>query len=275
MPGWYASGPTSRACIKCVESKGGCESVKFRSVKLPCHWDEFKHAIKIELEQNGGECVQRVVQKRRMQLCKDDFTAKVQTPEELEAKKKKVLPLVSVLVVAGNPEVSWRTKGSQQMAAPVEGNAYVTLYRMKEGSEIRGLVRDARLLSKELKEESVQFRERQCHRIMCVSKSFPLSLMKVIRHRLSQEAEDGDRSVQESRWAKSMQGMLVDSMREFSSEVRAEGNRFIISSSDERCIFALFTWDYTFHVICEQAVPNSNLPLDELEYSFHKADVSK
>ena len=257
-----------------VESRGGCASVKFREAKLPAGWSDFRHMIKAELERNDGECakqLQRVIWKRRKQLRKD-VQEITKTPEELEARRT-ILPAVSALVIAGNPNVSWKKKGSQQMAAPVEGNTFVTLYRMREGMLIRNLVRDARLLSKELKEHSVQFRERQCHRLMCVSKSFPLDLKRVIRHRMSQEPEDGNRSVLESRWASSMQGMLVESMKEFSDDIQAEGKWSITSHSDERSIFALFTWDYTFHMICEQAVQASNLELEELEYSFYKANL--
>jgi hypothetical protein len=97
----------------------------------------------------------------------------------------------------------------------------------------------------------------------------------VIRHQTSQEEEDAERSVQERRWAESMQKMLVKSMCAFSSAICPVGKVSISSNTDEAAIFALFTWDYTFHMICEQGIANSNLDLNDLEYSFYNAIAAR
>lgn len=257
-----------------VESKGG--SVKFRDVQLGEEWNEFKKNVKHELEQNEGECameLQRVIQQSRFAALQAGERSNEGRKEERAPLKLK--PKLSVLLMAGNAETSWKKTGSQHAAAPVDQNVFVTLYRLEKGANLEAAVRDARLLSKELKEHGVQFRNSQCHRLMSVSKSFPLDLHRVIRQSGSRAAEDAKRSVQETRWAKSMQGMLVDSMRVFSKNVFATADDGLISSSSEEdVLFVLFTWDHSFHMICEQAVANKrSLRLQELEYSFYRASI--
>jgi hypothetical protein len=125
-----------------------------------------RETIKDELSRDNFEVAkqfQLVIQERRGKFRKN---ARKDVGEKGNNEKRKTKLGSSVLVMLGNPVVSWKLQGSQYVAAPVCGRVFVTLYRLKPGQSTAKAVENARLVSKELKEYSLQFRGSQCHRLM-------------------------------------------------------------------------------------------------------------
>lgn len=261
-----------KSCDSRVDTRGGCQNVKFRGGQMEIEWRDFSLTVQSELEANGGSEGKKLLQllqkrrKDRQRNTSPKLTGSVAAKGE--EKKHDTLPVISALVMAGNEKVAWNLKGSQEQAAPLDKHVFVTFYQSANG-DVFQTIRDVRLFSKVLKCHSIEFQNRECHRLMCVSRSFPLDLVKVIRHASSNEALESVRSKGELRWAKSMQSLLLKPLAMHSSERFERVERGLKCGSDSNIIFMLFTWNHTFHLICEQAIATQKkVDLKELEYTF-------
>jgi hypothetical protein len=254
--------------------RGGCERMRVSRATLPMQAGDFFREIERFLSENNGEKIRQLLEVLQ-EMRRKEFVKQSNGNELLKKPKRgKMLPDFSAIASLASEKISWRPevlkqkKNSQSLAAPVSRPVFVTFYRYQESGSYKNAIVEARLLSKRLKMLSVEFLENQCHRFLCLSKDYPWDdLTNIIRQAGSKISPTNPRSVEEQKWVDEMQILLLESIQAYDDSV-CKTQEGLHSKVEDRPIWALFTWDHRFHLMCEQAICSSNLPLEELEYTF-------